>query len=47
MICEVIKCFESSFSVFVCVCVFTRPFPSEDTALNEDDVYRSLEELAE
>uniref|UniRef100_A0A672KP10 Vav guanine nucleotide exchange factor 2 n=1 Tax=Sinocyclocheilus grahami TaxID=75366 RepID=A0A672KP10_SINGR len=22
-----------------------RPFPSEDTALNEDDVYRSLEEL--
>lgn len=29
------------------VCVFTRPFPSEDTALNEDDVYRSLEELAE
>lgn len=24
-----------------------RPFPSEDTALNEDDVYRSLEELAE
>ncbi|KAL1253116.1 hypothetical protein QQF64_017809, partial [Cirrhinus molitorella] len=23
-----------------------RPFPSEDTALNEDDVYRSLEELA-
>ena len=36
--------------VCVCVCVFclsTRPFPSEDTALNEDDVYRSLEELAE
>lgn len=28
-------------------CVCTRPFPSEDTALNEDDVYRSLEELAE
>lgn len=25
----------------------SRPFPSEDTALNEDDVYRSLEELAE
>uniref|UniRef100_A0A673C956 Vav 2 guanine nucleotide exchange factor n=1 Tax=Sphaeramia orbicularis TaxID=375764 RepID=A0A673C956_9TELE len=24
-----------------------RPFPSEDTALNEDDVYRSLEELAD
>uniref|UniRef100_A0A4W6C3I7 Vav guanine nucleotide exchange factor 2 n=1 Tax=Lates calcarifer TaxID=8187 RepID=A0A4W6C3I7_LATCA len=23
------------------------PFPSEDTALNEDDVYRSLEELAD
>uniref|UniRef100_A0A7N6B7Q0 Vav 2 guanine nucleotide exchange factor n=1 Tax=Anabas testudineus TaxID=64144 RepID=A0A7N6B7Q0_ANATE len=37
--------------VFLCVCVcvrvFTRPFPSEDTALNEDDVYRSLEELAD
>lgn len=30
---------------FLCVCA--RPFPSEDTALNEDDVYRSLEELAE
>uniref|UniRef100_A0A3Q1F905 Vav 2 guanine nucleotide exchange factor n=1 Tax=Acanthochromis polyacanthus TaxID=80966 RepID=A0A3Q1F905_9TELE len=29
------------------VCVCTRPFPSEDTALNEDDVYRSLEELAD
>ncbi|XP_065100277.1 guanine nucleotide exchange factor VAV2 isoform X2 [Paramisgurnus dabryanus] len=24
-----------------------RPFPAEDTALNEDDVYRSLEELAD
>ncbi|MFT7817638.1 guanine nucleotide exchange factor VAV2-like isoform X6 [Arapaima gigas] len=24
-----------------------RPFPSEDTAVNEDDVYRSLEELAD
>ncbi|XP_076140777.1 guanine nucleotide exchange factor VAV2 isoform X6 [Alosa pseudoharengus] len=24
-----------------------RPFPSEDTALNEDDIYRSLEELAD
>ncbi|XP_049594061.1 guanine nucleotide exchange factor VAV2 isoform X8 [Syngnathus scovelli] len=24
-----------------------RPFPTEDTALNEDDVYRSLEELAD
>ncbi|XP_077089004.1 guanine nucleotide exchange factor VAV2 isoform X6 [Siphateles boraxobius] len=24
-----------------------RPFPSEDTALNEDDVYRSLEDLAD
>uniref|UniRef100_A0A8C9XWZ9 Vav guanine nucleotide exchange factor 2 n=1 Tax=Sander lucioperca TaxID=283035 RepID=A0A8C9XWZ9_SANLU len=24
-----------------------KPFPSEDTALNEDDVYRSLEELAD
>uniref|UniRef100_A0A7N8YIA4 Vav guanine nucleotide exchange factor 2 n=1 Tax=Mastacembelus armatus TaxID=205130 RepID=A0A7N8YIA4_9TELE len=30
---------------FFCVC--TRPFPSEDTAVNEDDVYRSLEELAD
>uniref|UniRef100_A0A8C7XSD1 Vav 2 guanine nucleotide exchange factor n=1 Tax=Oryzias sinensis TaxID=183150 RepID=A0A8C7XSD1_9TELE len=32
-----------------CVCAFCvcRPFPSEDTALNEDDVYRSLEELAD
>uniref|UniRef100_A0A673C978 Vav 2 guanine nucleotide exchange factor n=1 Tax=Sphaeramia orbicularis TaxID=375764 RepID=A0A673C978_9TELE len=28
-------------------CVSSRPFPSEDTALNEDDVYRSLEELAD
>ncbi|GAA6094839.1 guanine nucleotide exchange factor VAV2 isoform X1 [Tachysurus ichikawai] len=27
--------------------MFHRPFPSEDTALNEDDVYRSLEELAD
>uniref|UniRef100_A0A8C7DAM9 Vav guanine nucleotide exchange factor 2 n=1 Tax=Oncorhynchus kisutch TaxID=8019 RepID=A0A8C7DAM9_ONCKI len=27
--------------------LMTRPFPSEDTALNEDDVYRSLEELAD
>uniref|UniRef100_A0A8C1J535 Vav 2 guanine nucleotide exchange factor n=1 Tax=Cyprinus carpio TaxID=7962 RepID=A0A8C1J535_CYPCA len=26
---------------------FAEPFPSEDTALNEDDVYRSLEELAD
>ncbi|CAL8279644.1 unnamed protein product [Merluccius merluccius] len=25
----------------------SEPFPSEDTALNEDDVYRSLEELAD
>lgn len=24
-----------------------RPFPSEETAENDDDVYRSLEELAE
>uniref|UniRef100_A0A4W6BVH3 Vav guanine nucleotide exchange factor 2 n=1 Tax=Lates calcarifer TaxID=8187 RepID=A0A4W6BVH3_LATCA len=31
----------------VCVYICTRPFPSEDTALNEDDVYRSLEELAD
>lgn len=33
--------------LFVSLCVCLRPFPSEDTALNEDDVYRSLEELAE
>lgn len=46
---NVVKSSESSFIVckYVCVCVFARPFPSEDTALNEDDVYRSLEELAE
>ena len=47
------QCFLCSDEVFcnplltVCFCVCTRPFPSEDTALNEDDVYRSLEELAE
>uniref|UniRef100_A0A665V7Y6 Vav 2 guanine nucleotide exchange factor n=1 Tax=Echeneis naucrates TaxID=173247 RepID=A0A665V7Y6_ECHNA len=35
----------TSLTLRVCVC--TRPFPSEDTALNEDDVYRSLEELAD
>lgn len=34
--------------LWLCVlCLCIRPFPSEDTALNEDDVYRSLEELAE
>lgn len=26
---------------------FPRPFPSEETTENDDDVYRSLEELAE
>ncbi len=36
--------FNSSLSLSLS---FPRPFPSEDTALNEDDVYRSLEELAE
>uniref|UniRef100_A0A665V7Q4 Vav 2 guanine nucleotide exchange factor n=1 Tax=Echeneis naucrates TaxID=173247 RepID=A0A665V7Q4_ECHNA len=39
------KCSVASLTLRVCVC--TRPFPSEDTALNEDDVYRSLEELAD
>lgn len=27
--------------------LFRRPFPSEETTENDDDVYRSLEELAE
>lgn len=29
------------------ICVPCRPFPSEDTVENDDDIYRSLEELAE
>uniref|UniRef100_A0A4W6BVW6 Vav guanine nucleotide exchange factor 2 n=1 Tax=Lates calcarifer TaxID=8187 RepID=A0A4W6BVW6_LATCA len=44
-----IKYFVPSLTLCASVCVYicTRPFPSEDTALNEDDVYRSLEELAD
>uniref|UniRef100_A0A3Q2EBA7 Vav 2 guanine nucleotide exchange factor n=1 Tax=Cyprinodon variegatus TaxID=28743 RepID=A0A3Q2EBA7_CYPVA len=41
---KVMFCNRLSLCVF-CLCI--RPFPSEDTALNEDDVYRSLEELAD